>query len=121
MLLEVGPAPYIETLARCKAKLDIDTIVRGHGPLGKPIALDRTIQYLWALLQDVTAAMEFGLSAEAAVEAVQVRPEFELPWWFPIRSLRELMKSFQRLNVLFTYHELEGQRTARGEATDHKK
>jgi cyclase len=121
MLLEVGPAPYIETLARCKAMLDIKTIVPGHGPLGKPIALDRTIQYLWALLQDVTAAMEFGLSAEAAVETVQVRPEFELPWWFPIRSLRELMKSFQRLNVLFTYRELERQRTTPGKTTDHKR
>jgi cyclase len=34
MLLEVGPVPYIETLARCKASLDIDTIIPGHGPLG---------------------------------------------------------------------------------------
>jgi cyclase len=31
MLLEVGPVPYIETLARCKASLDIDTIIPGHG------------------------------------------------------------------------------------------
>jgi cyclase len=112
MLLEVGPVPYIETLARCKASLDIDTIIPGHGPLGKPVALNRTIQYLWALLQDVTKAMDFGLSAEAAVEAVRLRPEFELPWWFPVPSLRRLMTNFQRLNVLFVYRELERQRNA---------
>ncbi|HEY1214063.1 MAG TPA: MBL fold metallo-hydrolase [Bryobacteraceae bacterium] len=120
MLLEVGPLPYIETLARCKAALDIDTIVPGHGPLGKPVALDRTIQYLWALLQDVTTAANLGLSAEAAVEAVRLRPEFELPWWFPVRSLRRLMTNFQRLNVLFTYRELERQRTAPGAPQHHK-
>jgi cyclase len=112
MLLEVGPLPYLETLARCKAALDVHTIVPGHGPLGKPVALDRTIQYLWALLQDVTTAMDFGLSAEAAVEVVRLRPEFELPWWFPVRGLRPLMTRFQRLNVLFTYRELERQQTA---------
>jgi hypothetical protein len=65
-------------VARCKATLYIKTIVPGRGPVGKPVALDRTMQYLWALLQDVTAAMEFGLSAGAAVEAVQLRPEFDL-------------------------------------------
>jgi cyclase len=112
MLLEVGPLPYIETLARCKASLDIETIIPGHGPLGKPIAFDRTIQYLWALLQDVSKAVDFGLSAEAALETVRLRPEFELPWWFPVHSLRSLMTDFQRLNVLFVYRELERQRNA---------
>lgn len=60
MLLEVGPLAYIEPLARCKATLEIRTIVPGHGPLGKSVALDRTIQYLWALLQDVKKAKDFG-------------------------------------------------------------
>jgi cyclase len=111
MLLEVGPLPYIETLARCKGSLEIDTIIPGHGPLGQAVALDGTIQYLWALLQDVTRAMDFGLSAEAAVEAVRLRTEFELPWWFPVPRLRSLMINFQRLNVLFVYRELERQRS----------
>jgi hypothetical protein len=74
--------------------------------------LDRTIQYLWALLQDVKKARDFGLSAEASVEAVQLRSEFELPWWFPLRSLCHLMTNFQRLNVLFVYRELERQQNA---------
>jgi cyclase len=107
MLLEISPLKYIETLARCKAAIDVHTIIPGHGPLGKPVAFDRTMHYLWALYQDVQAAFNAGLSADAAVDAVALRPEFELPWWFPARSLRNLMKQFQRLNVLFVYRELE--------------
>lgn len=112
MLLETGPLEYIETLARCKAALDVDTIVPGHGPLGSPTAFARTIRYLWSLYEDVKAAFDTGLSAEAAVEAVALRPEFRLPWWMPIRNLRELMNQFQRLNVLFVYRELERRRSA---------
>lgn len=107
MLLEAGPREYMDTLARAKAALDIKTIVPGHGPLGKPVSFDRTIAYLWGLLQDVTAAFEAGLSAEAAVEAVRLRKEFELPAYVPAASLRRMMTSFQRLNVLFTYRQLE--------------
>jgi cyclase len=121
MLLEVGPLTYIETLARCKATLAIRTIVPGHGPLGKPVALDRTIQYLWALLQDVGKARDFGLSSGASVEAVRLRPEFELPWWVPLRSLRDLMMNFQRLNVLFVYRELEAQQKGQGPNHDREK
>jgi len=107
MLLEISPLQYIDTLARCKAALDIRTIVPGHGPLGKPVAFERTMRYLWALYQDVKAAFDAGLSAEGAVDAIALRPEFQLPWWFPRRSMRDLMKQFQRLDVLFVYRELE--------------
>jgi cyclase len=107
MLLETGPREYMDTLARAKATLDVHTIVPGHGPLGKAVSFDRTIAYLWGLLQDVTAAYKAGLSAEAAVEAVTLRKEFELPSYVPAASLRRMMKSFQRLNVLFTYRQLQ--------------
>jgi cyclase len=107
MLLEIGPLEYIDTLARCKAALDIRTIVPGHGPLGTPIAFEHTMRYLWTLYQDVKAAFDAGLSAEGAVDAVALRPEFELPWWVPIRRLRALMKQFHRLDVLFVYRQLE--------------
>ena len=69
--------------------------------------MQRTIDYLWALYRDVKDAFEAGLSAEAAVGAVRIRPEFRLPFWFPKSKMHSLMDNFQRLNVLFTYRELE--------------
>lgn len=113
MLLESGPHEYINTLARVKARLDIRTIVPGHGPLGKPVSFDRTIAYLWRLLQDVTLAYDAGLSAEAAVEAVRLPKEFQLPIYVPAGSLRRMMTSFHRLNVLSTYRQLQKENRAR--------
>ena len=109
MLLEIGPLQYIETLERCQRALDIRTIVPGHGPLGSRESMQRTIDYLWALYCDVKKAFAAGMSADAAVGAVQLRPEFRLPWWFPVPRLHALMQNFQRLNVLFTYRESERQ------------
>jgi cyclase len=57
MLLEGGPREYIDTLARCKSKLDIKRIVPGHGPMGKPKAIDHLISYLWWLLREVDEAV----------------------------------------------------------------
>jgi len=108
MLLEVGAARYAETLARCSEALDVETIVPGHGPLASRAAFAHAIGYLQALLEDVRAAAARGLAAEAAVDAVPIRREFRLPWWFPIRRARALMRQFQRLNVLFTYRKLQG-------------
>ena len=107
MLLEIGPLEYMQTLERCHRALEINTIVPGHGPLGSAESMQRTIDYLWALYRDVKEAFDTGLSAEAAVGAVRIRPEFRLPLWFPIPKMRSLMDNFQRLNVLFTYRELE--------------
>ena len=57
MLLEGGPREYIDTLARCKSKLDIKQIIPGHGPMGKPEAIDHLINYLWWLLREVDEAI----------------------------------------------------------------
>jgi cyclase len=46
MLLEGGPAPYIDTLARFKSTLDVRTVVPGHGPLADARALDTWMAYL---------------------------------------------------------------------------
>jgi cyclase len=114
MLLEIGPLQYIETLERCQRSLDVEVIVPGHGPLGSKQSMQRTVDYLWALYQDVHEAFAAGLKVEAAVSAVRLGPEFRLPWWFPIREMRSLMENFQRLNVLFTYRELQRESSEKG-------
>jgi cyclase len=63
MLLEGGPAPYLDTLARFKSTLDVRTIVPGHGPLADARALDAWMAYLRELLEAVTRARRLGLSA----------------------------------------------------------
>lgn len=103
MLLEVPAMDYLDTLAKCHAALDVDTLVPGHGPLARPEALVKMIRYLWRLHRDVREAFEAGMSAEAAIDAIPLRREFDVPWWLPSRSLKKLVPEFQRLNVLFTY------------------
>ena len=107
MLLEVPPLTYADSLARAKAALSVDRLIPGHGPMAKPVAFTKTLRYLWALYQDVKAAFDAGMSAEAAVDAVALRKAFALPWWLPAPTLRSLVTQFQRLNVLFTYRHLE--------------
>lgn len=107
MLLEAGPLPYIETVTRFKTNLDVRRIVPGHGPMAKADAADRLIRYLYTLQEDVAEAKAAGLSAEAAVEAVPLREEFHLPWWFPAPLLHKLEPNFHRLNVLSTYRSME--------------
>ena len=118
MLLEVGPVPYMETLIRCYETLEIRTTVPGHGPLGGASAFPRTVRYLSALVQDVAAAVRNGLTADETIDSVRLRPEFELPWWFPAARLRELMQQFQRLNVLFVYREMHLRRESAGKVKD---
>ena len=69
-LISRGSTEYIDTLARCKTTLEIEQIVPGHGPLGRPAAFDHLIAYLWWLLREVDDAVRVGLSSRATVEAV---------------------------------------------------
>ena len=57
-----------------------------------------------------------AFDAAMSVDAVALRREFTLPWWFPVPSIRSLMTQFQRLNVLFTYRALEREAAARQSA-----
>jgi glyoxylase-like metal-dependent hydrolase (beta-lactamase superfamily II) len=60
MLLEGGPAAYLDTLARFKSTLDVKTIVPGHGPLADARSLDAWMAYLRELLEAVTAPAGSG-------------------------------------------------------------
>jgi cyclase len=112
MLLEAGPLPYLETVARFKSTLAPKRIVPGHGPLASPSAVSKLIRYLYALHEDVSRAIDAGLSELAAVEAVALREEFQLPRWFPSPLLRRLEQNFQRLNVLAAYRSILAERKA---------
>jgi cyclase len=112
MLLEGGPAPYLDTLARFKTTLDVRTIVPGHGPLADARALDAWMAYLRELLEAVTRARRLGLSALATVETVPLPHGHGFPRWHPAARLNRLVLDLHRLNVLATYRDLERQPTA---------
>jgi cyclase len=117
MLLEGGPRGYIDTLARCKNKLDIKRIVPGHGPMGKPEAIDNLIAYLWWLLREVDQAIRLGLSAEAAVEAITLPKRFLVSRISPASRVNPLIQNFHRLNVLSTYQALSQERDLRSRSS----
>jgi len=107
MLLEGGPAQYIDTLARFKSTLDVETIVPGHGPLADGRSLDTWMAYLRELLEAVTRARQLGLSALATVETVPLPRGHGFPPWHPAARMNWLVHDLHRLNVLATYRDLE--------------
>jgi cyclase len=112
MLLEAGPREYLDTLARCKNTLEVERIVPGHGPLGKPAAFDHLIAYLWWLLREVDDAVRLGLSSHAVVEAVTLDNRFLFSGFSPASRLNPMLKNFHRLNVLATYRALSKERAS---------
>ena len=109
MLLEGGPARYIDTLARFKSTLDVKTIVPGHGPLADGRSLDAWMAYLRELLEAVTHARQLGLSALATIETVPLPPGHGFPPWHPAARMNWLIRDLHRLNILATYRDLEHQ------------
>lgn len=101
MLLEDGPVPYLDTLAKFKNTLDVKTIVPGHGPFGSAKSLDRMMEYLRWLAEAVDRASRLGLSVDAAVETVTLLGKFRIPRWNPLsRKFNPLLAHMHRLNVL---------------------
>ncbi|HTD54187.1 MAG TPA: MBL fold metallo-hydrolase [Silvibacterium sp.] len=106
MLLEGGPREYLDTLARCKNRLEIRRIVPGHGPMGGPAAFDKLIAYLWWLLREVDEALRLGLTETAAIEAITLDRRFMVSRFSPASRVNPLIENFHRLNVLSTYRAL---------------
>jgi cyclase len=113
MLLEGGPREYIDTLARCKNKLEIKRIIPGHGPMGTSAAFDKLIAYLWWLLREVDEALRLGLTSTAAVEAISLEKRFLVSRFHPAAHVNPLLENFHRLNVLSTYRALAKERQPR--------
>ena len=113
MLLEGGPRPYVASLARMKAALDVDVIVPGHGPIDRePGVIDWMIAYLEALDAEVRQAYAAGASLHDALRARRPLPAPALPHAPPEagQMLGKLNRDMDRLNVLATWRDLERDR-----------
>jgi cyclase len=120
MLLEGGPRPYIDSLRRMKATLDVEVVVPGHGPMGDgPEAIDSLIEYLAHLDQSVRSSFESGMDIETTLADNPIPPGRLLPEASPLASgMNSLMKNLHRLNVLATYRSLKKGRENRTPNTD---
>jgi cyclase len=111
MLLEGGPIPYVESLERMRAALDIDVVIPGHGPLERgSTGLDWMIAYLRQLDDDVRAGFRSGLTLEQVLDRRSPPPSANLDG-IPQQAaagLARLNRDNDRLNVLATYRALEG-------------
>jgi cyclase len=118
MLLEGGPAPYVETLRAMRRTLDVQTIVPGHGPLGEGgPAIDWLVGYLRDLEASVRGAMRGGRDAATVVANSPIPERYAPPPQAPrTGELAPLMTSLHRLNVLATYRALEGGGMPSGDA-----
>ena len=109
MLLEGGPRPYIESLRRMRAALDVRTIVPGHGPLAQGNdTIDWMIAYLDALDHEVRQGINRGLSLEELLARRHAPAAEQLPPQAR-QHLGHLNRHMDRLNVLATYRDLERQ------------
>ncbi|MGD8830797.1 MAG: MBL fold metallo-hydrolase [Pseudomonadales bacterium] len=111
MLLEGGTAPYIASLQRFKATLDVEIIVPGHGPMGPAQAsVDNFIAYLQELHTHVSRSITDGLDARAAVDAYPISPLLHPPADVtPNPAMAAMAPHLHRLNVLAEYRALSGQ------------
>jgi cyclase len=114
MLLEGGPAPYIQTLHAMQATLDVATIVPGHGPMGDAApAIDSLLNYLEELQAKVQTGIDRGQSVDEILSAYDVPRSLTLPPQIVAAStINPLNHHLHRLNVLATYRDLEGQSRA---------
>jgi cyclase len=109
MLLEGGPGPYVESLRKMKATLDVEVVVPGHGPMGGgPESIDSLIEYLGNLEESVRSCFESDADVEATLAANPMPSGRLLPQASPLAAeLNPLIEDLHRLNVLATYRSLE--------------
>ncbi|WP_433756818.1 MBL fold metallo-hydrolase [Nocardia sp. CA-135398] len=122
MLLQGGPEPYIGSLRAMQQALpDLETIVPGHGPMGRGRrAITVLIDYLERLRDEVSAAFEAGRTLDETYElctdpwATDLDPEFatalseyEIPFDLAEQGFLELCRNLHRLNILTTYRVCE--------------
>ena len=110
MLLEGGPGPYIETIKKMQATLDVKTLIPGHGPMAEATpALNGLVAYLQALQEKVQIALQDGLSLDETLAACPVPDTMILPSTNPFAPMVNTYNLHShRLNVLATYHALGG-------------
>lgn len=94
---------WVSVMAELK-RLEIATVVPGHGPVSKdwPEAMDAQADYLNSLLRDTRAAIRNRLTIQQAVDSIGVAPDAN---WL-------LTERFHRRNVTAAYAELEWEEDA---------
>lgn len=101
-LIEGGAEPYVESVARFAGRLDVKTIVPGHGPMTTGAILGRYLGYLGTLIQSVRKSVR---ERRSLVETIR-----ETPLWDayapPAESpLSPFVKAVHEWNVRVSFEE----------------
>lgn len=106
LFLEGRSEDWLTTMARAAARLDIETIIPGHGPLTTAHAFGRAMAYVNDLIEMVRKAIRDGKSLEEMVAEARVPPQYEPPpgEWSTVR-----VPGTFRWNAMLTYRELAGE------------
>jgi cyclase len=102
MLLEGGTQPYIASLERFRDTLDVETIVPGHGPMGKARpAVENFIGYMREVHEYVRKAVADGLDVDAAVEGFPMSSRLHPPPGIePDPNMAAMAPHLHRLDVM---------------------
>jgi len=107
LLLEARAGRYAHSLARFAEKLNVATIIPGHGRPTTGAILGRYMGYLGDLQHRVGEAVAAGLSLDATLAAVPLAEDYLPPADVPPDSvparIRALLIGFHRANVWQTY------------------
>ena len=116
MLLEGGTTPYITSLERFRETLDVETIVPGHGPMGKAQpAVENFIAYMREIQERTRQAIDAGLDLDATVDAIPMSSRLHPPADVePDPNMAAMAPHLHRLNVMAVYraltsHQAEGE------------
>jgi cyclase len=107
-IFEGGPGAYLETIARFRRTLPVETIVPGHGAPTTGATLGRYLTYLSGLMATVRAAAGAGLSEDQAVAGLALDDAYLPPADSPFAALAPFLSGIHALNVQLAYRELNG-------------
>ena len=108
-MFEGRAGAYLETIARFKRALEVDTIIPGHGALVSGAILSRYVSYISELLDGVRAAVRRGQSLQATLDSLPLGEAFLVPdGTRNMDRVRAFWAGMHRLNVFATYRDLSG-------------
>ncbi|MCC7105830.1 MAG: hypothetical protein IT307_11865, partial [Chloroflexi bacterium] len=91
-------------------RLEVETVIPGHGPLTSAAVFSRNIGYLTDLIHEVRAALRAGKSLEETLASV----EFKEPWAPPPGSLAVRLPNLRGTHTHNVQRTYEDQLRSRG-------
>ena len=107
-IFEGNPADYLRTIARFAGRLEVETVIPGHGAPATGAILGRYLTYLGELIESARAAARAGWTLDQALVQLPLREAYLPPADSPQAALRGFLSGLHALNLQLAYQELNG-------------